>query len=141
MPFDLLTKQAVMAQTWGHLAPDPGDLYYGHIRFIKECFHSSGPVIEGFEFENVCKGTQLNSSPWFYEQIHDFLWVLRRLPKVEDAPPTVVLFEFKGTYVMDSDDTHAFAFRGVVRRLHIEDDIAHWGDWFDVEHIDEGNGV
>ncbi|RWH52266.1 MAG: hypothetical protein E5V72_01460 [Mesorhizobium sp.] len=63
-------RAQVLAETWGHLAPKVREIYSGYILFTLGC-HGDITLID-WEFKQP-DGTELNSSPWFYEDINDFI--------------------------------------------------------------------
>jgi hypothetical protein len=68
-PAEAAHRRAVMAETWGHLAPRKHRTYRGHIVFAFGCFGSDAlnPTCLDWEFKG------LNSSPWFFEALDEWL--------------------------------------------------------------------
>jgi len=68
-PAEARYRQAVLADTWGHLAPKKNKKYKGYVIFALGCFDSGyiNPTPLSFELDD------LNSSPWFYSAIHEWL--------------------------------------------------------------------
>lgn len=58
-----------LIETWGHLAPKRNRTYKGHIVFALGCFGNDGLNPTALE----CEFDGLDSSPWFYEAMCDFL--------------------------------------------------------------------
>jgi hypothetical protein len=79
-------KEEVMRQTWGHLAPKRNKRYKGRVVFAVGCFSSDylnpTPI--------VCEFKDLESSPWFYSALNEYLQSL----KVEEGK----VYEFTGKF-------------------------------------------
>lgn len=62
-------REAVKVDTWGHLAPKENKTYKGRVVFAIGCFGDDelNPVVLVSEFRG------LDSSPWFYDALMDFL--------------------------------------------------------------------
>jgi hypothetical protein len=86
---DEMYREAVMQDTWGHLAPKKNKIYKGRVVFAIGCYDSGDlnptPLTSDFE--------DLSSSPWFYDALHDFL---RNLP--EKYRETGCVYEWVGTF-------------------------------------------
>lgn len=68
-PAEAEYRRAVMADTWGHLAPVKNRAYPGRLVFSFGVYDSGelNPVIL------VCDFGELDGGPWFYDAVHDFL--------------------------------------------------------------------
>ncbi len=66
-------REAVMQETFGHLAPKRGKTYRGYIVFAVGCFGSDplNPIALECEFKG------LDSSPWFFEAMTTLLGELK----------------------------------------------------------------
>jgi hypothetical protein len=64
-------KNAVLAETWGHLAPQKNTSYKGKILFCVSGYGYTGTAIVASEFEN------LEDSPWLYDAMQEYIdkWV------------------------------------------------------------------
>jgi hypothetical protein len=60
-------RAQVYADTWGHLAPEPGRWYRGEVLFAHSVYSGDGSVPVDTHFED------LTSSPWFYEGLGEFI--------------------------------------------------------------------
>lgn len=63
------SKQKVMADTFGHLAPEKKVIYKGKILFCLSAFNNGNIELIDFKFDN-----DLESSPWLFDAINDFLF-------------------------------------------------------------------
>jgi|CXWL01.1.fsa_nt_gi hypothetical protein len=61
-------KNQVIQATWGHLAPTKHVTYRGFFTFGVGCFESGSVRVLAFEFGD------LDSSPWMYQKLHDFIF-------------------------------------------------------------------
>jgi len=95
---DARYKAAVMADTWGHLAPKKNKTYKGRIVYAVGCFgnDSLNPTALFCEFSG------LDSSPWFFEAMADFI------SKQENEEGCV--YEFVGTF-------RNYEFKGRIKTL------------------------
>jgi hypothetical protein len=68
-PVDAHYRQQVLKETWGHLAPKKNRKYKGFIVFAIGCFGSDhlNPTVLSCELKD------LESSPWFYEALCEWL--------------------------------------------------------------------
>lgn len=85
--------ELVTQETFGHLAPQKGKTYKGHIIFAVGCFGSDdiNPTPLECEFEG------LDSSPWFFEAMNDFLRDLKtEAGKVYRFDGRVRNYKFRG---------------------------------------------
>ncbi|MDE4297168.1 hypothetical protein PXK56_18445 [Phaeobacter gallaeciensis] len=64
-PADAAYRAEVLANTWGHLAPQVGRVYSGWVVFTVGCFGDI--TIIDYELED------LPSSPWFFQDINNFV--------------------------------------------------------------------
>lgn len=62
--------ESVLQSTWGHLSPKARETYTGFILFTHGC-HGDITAID-WEFR-LPDGTELDSSPWFYTDLHDMI--------------------------------------------------------------------
>lgn len=102
-PAEAKYREAVLQQTWGHLAPRRNKKYHGRIVYSFGVFDSGhlNPTVL------VCALADLDSSPWFYDNLHEFLD--KEAPKVEDNVGKV--FEWKGYF-------RNYRWCGTFRQLH-----------------------
>lgn len=68
-PWEAHRREIVLQDTWGHPAPKKNKRYEGRIVFAVGCFGSDNlnPTVLSCEFGD------LDSSPWFFESLQDFL--------------------------------------------------------------------
>ncbi len=68
-PAESRHRQAVLADTWGHLDPKRNNKYAARVVYAVGCFGSDclNPTVIASEFED------LDSSPWFFDSLQDFL--------------------------------------------------------------------
>ncbi len=64
-PYEHDYRQKVLANTWGHLAPEPGRSYEGFVCFAHGV-HGDSTIIE-WQFED------LPPSPWFFDDLIDHM--------------------------------------------------------------------
>ena len=85
--------------------PEKNKTYRGRIVFAIGCYDSGdlNPTTLVCEFKTR-QGKELDSSPWFYGTLQDFLFSL------DDARDTGCVYEFKGTF-------RNFVFKGTVTRI------------------------
>lgn len=85
-PIDRANHEAVLRETWGHLAPIKNRTYRGRIVYVCGCWDSGDlnptPI--------VCEFSGLESSPWLYSAVNEWL---QDLPKHAEG----TIYEFKGT--------------------------------------------
>lgn len=74
--------QEVMQETWGHLAPTPGEEYAGTVEFALGCFGDLAVISVYF--------ADLPDSPWLYEDLHNWIW--------STEPEEGKVYRFEGTY-------------------------------------------
>lgn len=96
-------RTEVIEETWGHMRGQKGNVYTGYFLFAVSAFSGDGDVVIDFEFED------LDSSPWFYEQINSFVF------EYADACEDVGVYRFDGTYCVDRDNP----FEGKVVQLDL----------------------
>lgn len=95
-PAEARYKDAVMAHTWGHLAPKAKTTYPGYIIAT----YTEYGCIEAIKNDFV----GLESSPWFFDDLNDFLGHLtdeKRDADFNKLPPTIEqgsVVRFDGTY-------------------------------------------
>ena len=89
----------VQAATWGHLAPVKDRTYRGRIVFAIGCYDSGdlNPTPLLVELRG------LDSSPWFYQALHEFLSDLTEDPPVKDprggrGAKDGCVFEWNGSF-------------------------------------------
>lgn len=68
-------KEAVMQNTWGHLAPQKNITYKGKLLISNSGYGNSGQQIVEMEWNN------LQDNPWIYDFVHNWLWDNRELMK------------------------------------------------------------
>jgi len=83
-PVLLAQKQAVLKDTWGHLAPVHGKSYRGYIVFTKTAYGDLEIVDADF--------TDLPDSPWLFDAMNDF--VFDDLKSLADG----AVYRFEGTF-------------------------------------------
>jgi hypothetical protein len=86
--------EAILQDTWGHLAPKPKDIYQGFIIIAKSTFSGHGTIPLEFELRNGA-GELLQSSPWFYEDLNEFCYTAT---KDKPTPDDWGLWKWEGTY-------------------------------------------
>lgn len=120
-PAEARHKQAVLADTWGHLAPKRNATYRGFIRFAAGCFGSDdiNPVPLACELKSG--SSELNSSPWFYDALTDLLsdWAAdgrygdeKKLPVNWPIVKEGGVYEWRGTF-------RNYEFDGVLFRMNL----------------------
>lgn len=72
-PIDAHNRETINRDTWGHLAPEKNTTYRGKLLFCKSEFNSGSITLIGSKFET------LDSSPWFYDSVHEFLYSFEEL--------------------------------------------------------------
>lgn len=72
-PIDAANREAISQNTWGHLAPNKNTTYKGYILFCKSEYNSGSITLISTKFDG------LDSSPWFYDAIHDYLYSIKGL--------------------------------------------------------------
>lgn len=72
-PIESHNRQVVLANTWGHLAPKKNTTYKGQILFCKSEYDSGSITLIATKFNS------LDSSPWFYDAVYDYLNSLETL--------------------------------------------------------------
>lgn len=72
-PIDAANREAISQSTWGHLAPTKNITYRGEVFFCKSEFNSGSITLIASKFD------ELESSPWFYDSIHEFLYSIDKL--------------------------------------------------------------
>jgi hypothetical protein len=82
-PAEAEYRAQVEADTWGHLAPKSRKVYKGFILFAYGEYGDLMPIKVNFE--------DLPDSPWFFDDMLDFLWKFSDKPKGE-------VYRFDGTY-------------------------------------------
>lgn len=89
---EALYRSQVMAQTWGHLAPEAGKRYSGTILFTQTEYGQLVPIRSDFK--------DLPDSPWFFEHLNDFV--------ANEATVPGAVCRFRGTYVTFKNGNHRF---------------------------------
>ncbi len=75
----------VVGETWGHLAPQQDRVYAGTMTYTLGCFGDLAVIRVDF--------TDLPDSPWFYEDLHEWIW--------NQGPSEGTVYQFTGTYCRD----------------------------------------
>lgn len=116
-PIDAHYRSEVLKNTWGHLAPYKNRTYRGRIVFAVGCFGSDdlNPTVIDCEMRNPTLGS-LDSSPWFYDALSEFLGDMVTLGRDGDDEPEVI--EAGGVYRWEGALKN-YEFRGTVRRLDL----------------------
>lgn len=99
-PADAAYKHAVMKETWGHLAPKRNRAYKGFVVFALGCFECGDLNPTPLE----CEFGSLDSSPWFYDALIEFLQSLNG--------ETGGVYRWDGTF-------KNYEFIGTVRRMSV----------------------
>lgn len=109
-PAEAKYKQEVLADTWGHLAPLRNKTYRGHVVFAVGCFGSDdlNPTIIECELESR-DGVSLDSSPWFYDSVTDFVGEFVGIDDSGEAK-TGGVYRWEGTF-------RNYKWTGKLRRL------------------------
>lgn len=106
---EALHKARVIGSTWGHLAPKPRNTYSGEILFA----HAEYGDI------TVIRSTiDVDDSPWFFEDIHDFIAGRRKdnesyVRRTKIQPGAV--YRFTGTYTKFKNGN--FRFSGKIKKV------------------------
>lgn len=82
-PIEALNREIVMHNTFGHLAPVPGQRYTGTILLAQGDYGDN--VILSARFD------ELDDSPWLFEDMQQFIW------SAPDERPAI--FKWSGWYV------------------------------------------
>lgn len=90
-------KKMVMEDTWGHLSPQPGRKYSGRILFTHGAYGDIVPI--------ACDFSDLPDSPWFYEDMMQFI----RDHIKKDGYEFGSIYRFVGTYVKFKNDNCRFS--------------------------------
>lgn len=99
-PAEASYRAAVLASTWGHLAPKKNRTYKGHVVFAIGCFDCGDLNPTALE----CEFGTLDSSPWLYDALSEFMRSLGG--------------EVGGVYRWDGTFKN-YEFTGEVRRLRL----------------------
>ncbi len=109
-------RRIVMEDTWGHLAPTKNIKYRGRVVYAIGVFDSGelNPTVIVSDWD---KGLQ--SSPWFYQALHDFLG---RVAWQDDSPskqrrPAAQRFNTEGCVYEWTGTFKNYVFEGQVRLL------------------------
>lgn len=100
---DAVNRARVEADTWGHLAPEPGRVYAGTMILAHGCYGRDGLMPVRVEFE------ELPSSPWFYDDLCDWL--------CDQDTERGEVYRFAGTYRKFRNGRHRFT--GRLRRVEL----------------------
>lgn len=92
-------RARVQADMWGHLAPKPRTAYRGTILFTHSEYGDMTLIRTDFG--------ELPSSPWFYEDMTDFMFGCKTVPGG--------IYEWEGTYTKRKNGTCHFKGRTVER--------------------------
>lgn len=103
-PVEAAHRAAVMADTWGHLAPRKNKTYRGRVVYAVGCYDSCNPVILSTEFRAL-DGTELDDSPWLYDALNELVMDLVSGSRTEAAG---LVFEWIGKF-------RNYEFTGVTR--------------------------
>ena len=110
--------QAVMYNTWGHLAPKIGTSYNGFILFGTSGFGCINPLLLDAEFYEP-NGEQMGASPWSYDHIEDYLVKRFELGCWNKKKPIFkpgCVYKFNGTYTIYKNGSHSF--NGKIRKIN-----------------------
>lgn len=88
-PAEAHYKELVIQETWGHLAPKKNKTYKGKVVYAVGCFGNDNlnPIPIRSEFMG------LDSSPWFYDALNEFLQDLPEEQRKEGC-----VYEWLGTF-------------------------------------------
>jgi len=101
-PIEAKYKAEVMADTWGHLAPEPGRKYPGHMYFTQSEYRDLISIRSDFG--------DLPGSPWFFDDQQDFIG----MKAVEEG----VVYKFTGYYIKFKSGSYRFT--GEVREVKLQ---------------------
>ena len=73
-PAEAAYRAEILKETWGHLAAVKNKKYHGSLTFASGIFGSDdlNPTAISCEFK-TSKGEMLESSPWFYDAMMEFM--------------------------------------------------------------------
>lgn len=98
-PAEAIYREFVMQDTWGHLAPKKNKTYKGRFVYAIGCFgnDSLNPQVIVSDFGD------LQSSPWFYEALGDFVDSIswkpeEEFPKRKGHGEEGCVYEWVGTF-------------------------------------------
>lgn len=94
-------QEQIFQLTWGHLAPTRNKKYKGKILFAVSCFCSEERQLINYEFQD------LDSSPWLYDAVHEFLEVLDEEGTIEAG----CVYEFTGVI-------RNYKIEGTLKKIH-----------------------
>jgi hypothetical protein len=110
-PAEAAYRSKIMQETWGHLAPKRNRTYYGSITFAIGIFGDDElnptPLSCNFSTQG---GEELDSSPWFYDHMADFLSNYACEDRENRAGK---IFKFEGTF-------RNYEFKGTIRQMKLE---------------------
>jgi hypothetical protein len=98
-------RSKVMNDTWGHLRSTPNVKHFGTIIFAAGTFGER--IIISLDF-----GEEAGSRPWFYDQIHEWLW--------QQETKQGHIYRFKGYFFEDNQSNYTF--EGNVKTISTEED-------------------
>jgi hypothetical protein len=97
-------RAEVMADTWGHLGPEPRRAYRGSLVFVTSEYGGDRTIVR-------TNFPDLPDSPWFYEDMNEWMFTDKLLKLREGG-----VYEFTGTYTKRKNGT--FHFKGrIVERM------------------------
>lgn len=117
-PAEASYREDVRRATWGHLTPKKNKTYRGRVVYALGCFGSGelNPTVLHCDFGD------LESSPWFYDALHEFLDSISWEPGQEFRPrkghgDVGCVYEWTGTF-------RNYKFRGAVKEVFRSEPVA-----------------
>jgi hypothetical protein len=112
-------RELQIQDTWGHLAPKKNKTYKGRVVFAIGLF-GNDPLNP---LPIVCEFKNLDSSPWFYDSLNNFLQDLvqqQRDKEIFNEPVSMPIksgcvYEFAGTF-------RNYEYNGAIKLLHNYED-------------------
>lgn len=93
-PAEARERERVITETWGHLAPKQNKAYSGRVVYAVGIFGSDdlNPTVIVSDFKG------LDSSPWFYDSLQDFIDELRGTRDEVKAGKPGCVYEWVGVF-------------------------------------------
>jgi hypothetical protein len=98
-PLDARYREAVMRDTWGHLAPTKNKKYPGYILFC----HASDGYLCPIDYDFI----GLPGSPWLHDAVIDFI--------SDNTPEQCVIYRFDGSF-------KNYKFTGTIKKVNCQPD-------------------
>lgn len=109
-PIERASKDIVLTQTWGHLAPKYNKAYTGVITFCRSAY--GDVIVIDDEFDGM------GCSPWFYQHSQEFAGITT-------DKLGIGTYMFTGTYRMLRKGAAKAVFTGEVLRYHLTKDCTN----------------